>query len=66
MKKPSTQIIEMMEGLQEDPNNLGTFAISSEQRAEIVALCKQVDKRDQQYRKGQKPKPAAAKKKARR
>lgn len=68
MKKPSTQIIGIMDGLAQDTDS-GMFQLAPDQRAEVIRLCKDVDKRDQQYRKGKVPKPSAskaAKKKARR
>jgi len=70
MRKPSSQIIELVEALpvmdNSDPNGEVSYVLTGSQKDEIIRLCKVVDRRDQQYRKGQKPKPAAAKKKARR
>ena len=63
MKKPSNRIIDIMVGLPEDPNNLGTFTISFDQRAEVIQLCQVVDKRDQQLR-ARKRMPEQAKSKA--
>lgn len=63
MKKPSTQIVELIDartGID------GTAVLTAEDIETIKKLTKSLDRRDQQYRLGKKPKPAAksAKKKA--
>lgn len=64
MKKPSTQIIELIE-LRTGPD--GSATLSPEDVETITRLTTSLDRRDQQYRVGRKPhKPHAAKKAAKR
>lgn len=54
-KKPSNQIIDIVSSLPEtEEGNDTLFYISGEQRDEIIRLCKQTDKRDQQLRRPRK------------